>query len=316
MTHTFQPGRSVSTKQAVERSGGDAVGLVWIGFPPTQRGDHLGGEDGGRLPDHKAHQMAVVGVAVDQAPGVLLADGATFLEVDRRDIDFGVVMQFHSTLQRTPSRSVLAGPHADDPDRRAVVVMRVVVDDFEVPPVGEQAVDPPVRAPAVDLPVGVTLADRPPGFPETLPPAQTETGAWGFATHSEGVWLEHFSFPIPLAQQLTPADVHLIIYADNGDPNNPIPGMELNESGEEVTQTDCLGSHEKPSALPGNFCMYLSATSKKQFEESGVKFSGIGDTNNGSPSSAFGLIATFFVSSPEAGPFGASASGEWAVTGP
>jgi len=72
--------------QLTSRSDSDAVGLAGIGVPPTQRGDHLGGEGLRGLPDHEAHQVPVVAVAIDQAPGVLLTAGVPCLQRDRSDV--------------------------------------------------------------------------------------------------------------------------------------------------------------------------------------------------------------------------------------
>jgi hypothetical protein len=77
------------------------------------------------------------------------------------------------------------------------------------------------------------------GFTDTLPSGKTETGTWSAIQESEEFGtITTISFPIPLAEGLEEAQVHV---DTAGEPNF-----------EEV----CPGSAEAPKATKGNLCVY------------------------------------------------------------
>ena len=93
------------------------------------------------------------------------------------------------------------------------------------------------------------------GFTETLPPGETETGAWSYSNTNEGFLVTALSFNIPLAKALDAQHVHYIISGGHNEvvPGNGEPGSHAVE---EVPSTACKGSAEEPSAVPGNLCVY------------------------------------------------------------
>jgi hypothetical protein len=90
----------------------------------------------------------------------------------------------------------------------------------------------------------------------TLPSESTETGIWSFGPEPSGVEKTQISVPvasftIPLASPLDQAHVHYI-----NENNKELIENEATEELEEVTSTACLGTVDKPSAEPGNLCVY------------------------------------------------------------
>jgi hypothetical protein len=73
------------------------------------------------------------------------------------------------------------------------------------------------------------------GFTETLPSGKTETGTFAVAPSAEGMVLAPISFNIPLAHELEATKVHFV---------------------EGAPTTECPGTDEAPTALPGNLCVY------------------------------------------------------------
>jgi hypothetical protein len=93
------------------------------------------------------------------------------------------------------------------------------------------------------------------GFTETLPAKKTLEGEWSMAAHASGadnVVTDSVSFGIPLSEAPVPHYIR-------------VNGMEpvLNGKGEieEVTPTECKGSHREPQANPGNLCVYATEES-------------------------------------------------------
>ena len=93
------------------------------------------------------------------------------------------------------------------------------------------------------------------GFTDTLPPEKTETGDWSLhenVTEAFRFVVNSVSFNIPLAA--APA-VHYIrmnskeVITEKGQSPTGV---------EEVQSTTCLGSAAKPSAEPGNLCVYAT----------------------------------------------------------
>jgi|SRR5580692_7792152 hypothetical protein len=144
------------------------------------------------------------------------------------------------------------------------------------------------------------------GFTSTLPTGKTETGVWSFAPSAEVYGIVDFSFNIPLAKPLEPAQVHFIL-ADGKEyfqPAGPTP--------EERTSTACLGTAAEPTALKGNFCVYASQLLN-------VTYTGIETGNIGKPSVGFegggkGTDTAGADMSLEAGSAPQIAFGTWAVT--
>lgn len=123
------------------------------------------------------------------------------------------------------------------------------------------------------------------GFTSTLPPGETETGAWGIAFSPSIVSL---SFNIPLAE--APEALHYVNVAGEeqtaGGPFDPTPDH-------------CVGTAESPTAQEGHVCVYAADE----------EFAGM----PGYLISTFKTGATFFFN--VAGGEG-RAAGTWAVTAP
>lgn len=84
------------------------------------------------------------------------------------------------------------------------------------------------------------------GFTKTLPPGETETGAWSYERASaESIQDVAISFAIPLEHPLGQADVHFV----------NTEGKEVIHD-EFVQSTICSGSAGEPKAKPGNLCVY------------------------------------------------------------
>ncbi len=89
------------------------------------------------------------------------------------------------------------------------------------------------------------------GFAEVLPSKKTEAGVWSFGAVNEGIVRIPITFATPLSAELNGEHVHFITEAQHGN-----PAKEINEKGEEVESTQCLGNSAKPTAQPGNLCVY------------------------------------------------------------
>jgi Collagen triple helix repeat (20 copies) len=139
------------------------------------------------------------------------------------------------------------------------------------------------------------------GFTETLPSGATETGAWASTPLSEvgqpqaALTLSPLSFAIPLANEISGSNVHLIDQA-----GKELPG--------ELTQTACPGTAAAPAAELGHLCIYVGIfTNGTEFE-----LVGINKLNNYSQTGASkaGAILKFAVAP------NLLLGGSWAVTAP
>jgi hypothetical protein len=144
---------------------------------------------------------------------------------------------------------------------------------------------------------------------ETLPAEASEYGTWSLGPieqaavptgYAGGRYLKVpvASFAIPLAARLPEEDVHYI-----------------NENGEEATDSgpvsgtpaECKGNAEKPTAEPGNFCVYA-------YRESGVKTKQENILTGGNlqeGAGTTGAMEVFIITASAAEAFGT-----WAVTAP
>lgn len=141
----------------------------------------------------------------------------------------------------------------------------------------------------------------------TLPEGATETGAWGFGEGGPaGATVENagfsylpISFPIALADQLPPANVHF-----------------LDESGNEIPSgnpsTDCLGTVAEPTAANGHLCVYTGYLLNAQIGVSGGLFPV--QRVDGSFEPGANTAGAFLVFR-EVGATGGTAAGTWAVSG-
>jgi Collagen triple helix repeat (20 copies) len=149
----------------------------------------------------------------------------------------------------------------------------------------------------------------------TLPKGKTETGLWAAGPIEASALPKsalnvQLSFPIPLAAPLTnvvkcgepsqsACQVHYI---------NKL-GKEVTATLTEVTSSQCLGSAEKPSAEPGNLCVYATS------EEAATSYSpGIIDPTwaagaGQAGAATAGALLNVFITG-ESG----QATGTWAVT--
>jgi hypothetical protein len=96
----------------------------------------------------------------------------------------------------------------------------------------------------------------------TLPPGETETGAWAYGlTANATSRLVSVSFNIPLAAA---PEVHVIKPNGKEKVKNPNfdPEVEGSEPFIEVVEPDCSGSAEGPSAAAGVLCLYIDAEEK------------------------------------------------------
>ena len=148
----------------------------------------------------------------------------------------------------------------------------------------------------------------------TLPVGSTETGGWSLPFIAEnGVPLgaetydTAISFPVQLAEELKPEQVHFInaageeVYFENGE-------------GKEKAPTECLGTAAEPTANSGHLCVYtgsLSAGSNPGTAFAALKYvQPIRTLSSLEPgASVAGALLRFHV---EAGGHG---FGSWAVTG-
>jgi len=90
------------------------------------------------------------------------------------------------------------------------------------------------------------------GFTETLPPGETETGAWAFGKTSADETFVPISFAIPLAAPLPESNVHFIRSGQE------IIISETTEEPEGVTPANCPGTAADPQADPGHLCIYAN----------------------------------------------------------
>jgi hypothetical protein len=137
----------------------------------------------------------------------------------------------------------------------------------------------------------------------TLPAGSTETGLWSFGPTSpppsEFLRVPVASFPIPLAAPLAEGHAHFI--------NEK--GMEIDMASKEMTSTTCKVTFDKPTAEPGQLCVYTkeaeniySLTGDTGFIESTVE----------GGSEAAGAWLTIYAAKPN---ISMSGRGSWAVTG-
>jgi hypothetical protein len=73
----------------------------------------------------------------------------------------------------------------------------------------------------------------------TLPPGETETGAWGTAVPAGQLGVAPISFPLPLTNTIPPSNVHFLI------------GTETNPN--------CSGNAGTPGAVAGHLCVWMTA---------------------------------------------------------
>lgn len=78
----------------------------------------------------------------------------------------------------------------------------------------------------------------------TLPPGETETGAWAARPAETGSTYVSLSFNIPLAE--APLEMHYV----------KEDGTEKTTTLESATPVNCLGSVDNPTAPPGTVCIY------------------------------------------------------------
>jgi hypothetical protein len=128
------------------------------------------------------------------------------------------------------------------------------------------------------------------GFTEKLPSDKTETGAWALSPSAEGLALTAISFNIPLAHELSEAQVHFVA---------------------ETPITECPGTAARPTALPGNLCVYQGEGFLSLFH---LKFESINTYSNGGPGA--GTAGAFLYFEAEAVEPGEPriGNGSWAVT--
>jgi len=109
------------------------------------------------------------------------------------------------------------------------------------------------------------------------------------------------SFVIPLAASLPEADVHYI----------DVRGEEVTDSGPVAgTPAECKGTIEKPTAEPGNFCVYGSEEYGVEANQERILYPGnTGGYSEGAGTT--GAIVRFVVTNTIG-----HASGTWAVTAP
>lgn len=144
------------------------------------------------------------------------------------------------------------------------------------------------------------------GFTKTLPKGETETGAWGFATHSEGGALATISFNIPLEN--APQAFHLIKPegAKKAECEAKTEPSEKKECEEERVKEEaedhavCPGTLEAPKAAAGQLCLYSAL-----LEAEGILSSSLYTS---------GFTAVFYALTEVKGGHGTIDYGTWAVT--
>ena len=150
----------------------------------------------------------------------------------------------------------------------------------------------------------------------TLPPEKTETGTWSWESTVATLPLKlAISFPIPLSAALAETQVHYIDAAGQ-EITFPEPTNGLVFTGPTLVEkksTECLGSAEKPTAEPGNLCLYGASESGKDLysyafhdPEQITVVNTVGTEEAGTT----GTILWFHAAEKE------EAQGTWAVTAP
>jgi hypothetical protein len=141
------------------------------------------------------------------------------------------------------------------------------------------------------------------GFTETLPSKKTETGTWAFgpegAEAAGSIFIPIASFSIPLSSPLGQDQVHYINSSDE-----EVLGTAFAPSGTQ-SSTECPGTAAKPSAEPGNLCIYEANAFHAQGASGSVEAPAFPPTPGAWTS---GAIALFSIEGF------ASAYGTWAVT--
>jgi hypothetical protein len=142
------------------------------------------------------------------------------------------------------------------------------------------------------------------GFTETLPSKKTETGVWSFgflsAESASPTLVPIASFSIPLASPLGASQVHYINTA-----GEEVLGSFFETPPVTQPSTECFGTAAKPSAEPGNLCIYTT----KSLDTQSASGSIIDPSTETSGASTSGATALF---KGEKG--GSVAEGTWAVT--
>ncbi len=122
------------------------------------------------------------------------------------------------------------------------------------------------------------------GFTETLPAGKTETGIWSFGPVS----IEGGAYNVPVASFAIPLKEPLVRdekceNEENGaGEEGPCPerfintaGKEVNLNGEEVESANCKGTVAKPTAQPGNLCIYTGSLLHARSSSLGLQNSGV-----------------------------------------
>jgi uncharacterized low-complexity protein len=141
----------------------------------------------------------------------------------------------------------------------------------------------------------------PPGeespLPRTLEAGRTETGAWVISVGAVNPAVAAISFPIPLSKALGEADVHYVGSSGDG--------------------ADCTGTAERPSAEPGNLCVYQVFTENVSLQGGLAREARIANPSEASFSGIQGAAVGGALLSlgAEVGAMSVYAYGMWAVTG-
>jgi hypothetical protein len=144
------------------------------------------------------------------------------------------------------------------------------------------------------------------GFTETLPPEKTETGTWSFGitpieAAGELTFEVPISFNIPLEESLESA--HYVTREEQEAKSAPV---------------ECLGTSEKPSAVPGSLCVYEGFIGFKH-ELDAIMVNPDGQAiGAGTTGTVMRMVLTNTSADSGGGPEAAEASGfgAWAVTAP
>lgn len=147
----------------------------------------------------------------------------------------------------------------------------------------------------VEGPAGKGATVPPPA--RTLEPNQSETGAWAISTAAKTRAATAISFPLPLSQALDEGSVHYVGGSGNG--------------------TSCPGEVERPTAQPGDLCVYQGYAENVLLENGLAKEASITNAGEG-PISAppgAGVSGAILELEPEVSTTPVYASGTWAVTG-
>ncbi len=152
-------------------------------------------------------------------------------------------------------------------------------------------------------PQGIQGTQGPEGSPwtlgGTLPAGATETGSWFGTMPSAGEGdVAAISFTLPLKAQLEFTKGHLVTKS----------GEELNyETFELEPAVNCLGSAAKPTAKPGELCVYIAQAGSGEIV-------GLPERSGDTPT-AFGVSTTGAVLNFLSGTAGEELRGTFAVTG-